>query len=139
MQVALAAVASRAKTSLSNPAAALPSSRMESMGVTLCILGSPFPHVSEVSLYAGAGRAEAFRLHERRVVPQLDERRRDALHQRRRSTHEDVWPLSRRPGKLRQHHAVDAAAKAGPSRWRLTRDRIRHLERRIVRDEHREL
>ena len=83
-------------------------------------------------LRRSARGAEAFGFHQCRIVPELDERGRGRLHQWRRAADEDVRPLARRPGDLRQHHAIDPAPKSGPPPRRLARERERDLERLVV-------
>ena len=50
-----------------------------------------------------------------------------------------MWPLARRPGDLRQHQAIDAAAKSAPSLGLLARQCERHIKRLVVVSESREL
>jgi hypothetical protein len=86
------------------------------------------PPVMRRVLRRSARGAEAFGFHQCRIVPELDERGRGRLHQWRRAADEDVRPFARRPGDLRQHHAVDPAPKSGPPPRGLARERERDLE-----------
>src|SRR3989442_1761551 len=138
-------VLSGTKTSLKSPAAKFPSSltapptrssadscsddRLLSsfIAASLC-----WATVTRHALRRSARGSEAFCLNQCWIVAELDERSRGRFYQRGRATDEDVRSFARRPGDLRQHHAIDPALKSGPAPRRLARERERDLQCRVI-------
>src|SRR5262245_5826547 len=102
-QVVRAAVASKAKTSLNRPPAALPSS----------VEHTPLRLISRSSC-----RAEAFGLDVPGRMPKPNQRLRHRLHHRRRTADEYLGLCRRREAGLGQHRRIDPTGVTLPPWWR---------------------
>src|ERR687895_1419377 len=111
-QVAIAVVISTANTSCSRPATALPSSISSSI--------------------SASRRSEALGLDSSRLVPEVYQRLRHGLHERRRTAHVDARPLGRAGADLGQHLRVDAARLARPTGRLQPRQRVDDREAAAV-------